>query len=335
MELKKSIILLFILFVQLLTDCFAMKNKIAIRSVFNSNDIFCAVKTNDVPGVDNRYSALEGSGMLTSSSNSLLVLENGFNDFTLEVGALSWFTDASKDRKLKISFIPGAYCNVALTLFSGYARKVITDLKVTVDSNGRPQVHSSEFNKYKIDNKKIMGWQVEKGYVDDDYFIENLYPKGMTVYQFTQKVYLKDLPEWKWVKATSFVGKPEQILALQNAYNELWRLFAAKDNNAIKRKLGISLDAWSIATGSDTNKLYDGYDFVESFKLNTFKMIPINWNDYTLEIRNKGRLVRFVNKSDPTIYPISYDVVADDGVPEMRSFTPFFAIIDGKITPVI
>ena len=306
-----------------------------IRSIFNVNELFCALRVNSVSSVDNRYSAINGYNLFSSSSNSWLVLENGENEITLEVGALDWFSNKNSKDKETNQYSTDAYCKVELTAFSANEQKIITRMNVTIDNNGHPQANIEQSGQKQLSSRKIAAWQVEQGHIHDDYFIENLYPQGMTLHRFTQKVYLKGLPEWRWTKATPFTSKPEEILALQNAYNELWRLFVAKDNNAIKNKMHISLNAWSIATDANIDRLYNSYDFVDSFKNKTFKMIPINWKDYTVEITNKGRLVRFVNKSDPTISPLSYDVTAEDGETELRSFSPYLSIVDGRVTPVI
>lgn len=325
-------------FISILSDstisC-AENERIKIRSLFDTNNSYCAIKTNGVLGMDNRDSALEGDGMGTSSTNSLLVLENGINDITLEIGSLGWFSDQKKNTHDVDIFNSDAYCKLALTSFSGEERKTISQMKVTINEKGVPQVAESDSSKHKVEVKKITAWQVEKGHFDKDYFNENYFPVGMTVYQFTQKVSVKGIPEWSWVKATAFTGKPEQIQALKNAYEELWRLFAAKDNNAIKGKLNVLLKAWSVATDSTVDELYNSHRFVDSFKNKDFKMIPINWVDYEVEVMNKGRLVRFVNKSVPTIYPLSNYFTDDDGDVGIRSYTPIFSLVDGRFIPVI
>jgi len=313
----------------------AENERIKIRSLFDINNSYCAIKTNGVLGMDNRDSALEGDGMGTSSTNAMLVLENGINDITLEMGALGWFSDKKKNTHDVEAFSSDAYCKLALTVFSGEERKTINQMKVTISEKGVPQVAESDRSKHKVEVKKITAWQVEKGHFDKYYFNENYFPVGMTVYQFTQKVYVKGIPEWSWVKATAFTGKPEQVQALKNAYEELWHHFAAKDNNAIKGKLNVLLKAWSVATDSSVDGLYNSHQFVDSFKNKDFKMIPINWGDYKVEVMNKGRLVRFVNKSDPSIYPLSNYFTDDDGDVGIRSYTPIFSLIDGRFIPVI
>lgn len=313
----------------------ASENEIKIRSLFDINKSFCAIRTNGVLGMDNRDSALEGIGLGTSSTNAMLLLENGVNDITLEMGSLGWFSKEKKTQEEREFFNPDSYCKLSLTLFSGADRKTITQMKVTINSKGVPQVNEEDSDGNKVETKKVLAWQTEQGHLDKDYAIENYYPSGMTLYQFTQKVSLKGLPEWHWVNATPFTGKPEQVQALKNAYAELWRLFAAKDNKAIKNNMKYLLNAWSIATGSSVDELYSSHAFVEGFKNKGFRMIPINWNDYQIEVMNKGRLVRFVNKSDPTVYPLSYYIKSDKGNTGMEWFTPMFALVDGKFIPVI
>ncbi|WNN50343.1 hypothetical protein RIN58_09715 [Siccibacter colletis] len=336
MSIKIAVVkslLLSVLFVS--TATFAANGKMRIRSVFDINKSFCAIKTNGVLGMDNRDSALEGEGLGTSSTNALLVLENGINDITLEIGALGWFSGEKKNKEELERFDPDSYCKLALTLFSGEDRKTITRMKVTINNKGIPQVSEEDTDGNKVNVKKILARQVEKGHFDKDYFNENYYPAGMTVYQFTQKVYLKGLPEWRWVKATPFTGKPEQIQALKNAYAELWRLFSAKDNEAIKNNMKYLLNAWATATDSNVDDIYNSHQFVEGFKNKGFRMIPINWNDYQVEVMNKGRLVRFVNKSDPTVYPLSNYFTDDDGDIGIESFTPIFSLVEGTFIPVI
>lgn len=94
-----------------------------IRSVFDINNAFCIRKTNDVPGMDNRESALAGRGVGTSSTNAMLVLENGENDITVEVGALGWFSENDLSEKEREKFSSDSSCKPSLTLFNGEKKK--------------------------------------------------------------------------------------------------------------------------------------------------------------------------------------------------------------------
>lgn len=285
--------------------------------------------------MDNRDSALEGVGMGTSSTNAMLILENGINDITIEMGALGWFSTKNKDSKRRDSFSPESYCKLTLKLFTGGDWNVLSQMQVSVNDKGLPQVDKQQSIGGNIDSQKIMAWQTESGHFDKDYLNENYYPRGMHLYQFTQKVEMRGLPEWRWVKATPYTGKPEQIQALKDAYSELWQFFESKDNKAIKNNMKELLNAWTITTDSTMDGLYNSHQFVDDFKNKSFKMIPINWDDYQVEVMNKGRLVRFVNKSDPTIYPLAYHITSEEGYEGISFFSPIFAFIDGKFIPVI
>ncbi|RRN95431.1 hypothetical protein [Pectobacterium aquaticum] len=154
----------------------------------------------------------------------------------------------------------------------------------------------------------------------------------MELYQFTQKVHLKNLPEWKWAKATPFTNKPEQVLALKRAYLDLWYILAEKDNAAIKKFFNESLQVWAITTGESVDDIYS--DLFFDLKDPSFKMIPINWSDYEVEVMNDQRMLRFINKSDPTFSPISY-FTDEGGERFIGSFSPIFSFIDGRFIPVI
>ncbi|HHZ8506609.1 TPA: hypothetical protein ACWL6U_004164, partial [Morganella morganii] len=69
----------------------AKERNIEIRTSIDSKYLFCEVKTNGVPGYDNRASAMRGEGAGTTSTNSYITMSNGANDLTVEVGALDWF----------------------------------------------------------------------------------------------------------------------------------------------------------------------------------------------------------------------------------------------------
>jgi len=50
---------------------------------------------------------------------------------------------------------------------------------------------------------------------------------------------------------------------------------------------------------------------------------------------NDHRMVRFVNKSDPTISTLSYLITDEDGDRSLGYYAPIFSLIDGKFIPVI
>lgn len=317
----------------------AANEPLRIRSVFDINSAFCAIKTNGVLGMDNRDSAVAGRGFGTSSTNALLFLENGENEITVEVGALGWFSQEIVGDNERTAFKPDAGCKVALTAFKGEQSTVLNQLNIAIGKDGIPYAQldgeADAAKTEKVSVKKILAQQVEMGHFPSNYLIDNYFPVGMDLYQFTKKVHLKNLPEWKWTKATPFTGKTEQIQALKIAYLDLWHLLAEKNDVEIKKYLNESLQAWAITTGSSTDEIYNDRSFKNDFKSKSFKMRSINWNNYQIEIANKGRMVRFVNKSDPTISPLSYTFKDDDGDNSVGYFSPIFSYIDGRFIPVI
>ncbi|MFP1727785.1 hypothetical protein [Lonsdalea quercina] len=325
--------------VMMMSTASATEAPLKIRSVFDINSAFCAIKTNGVLGMDNRDSAAAGRGFGSASTNALLFLENGENDITLEIGALGWFSEEKTPENVRKIFNPNASCNLALTAFKGEQTKVLSRIHVAINKEGAPFVQTAgekaSTTPDRITLKKIAAQQVEKGHVPEDYFRSNYFPGGMELYQFTQKVYLKGLPEWKWTKATPFTGTQEQILALKLAYLELWQLFATKNSAAIKSSLNESLQAWAITTGNSEYEIYQDYGFDEDFHNSGFDMIPINWSDYELEVMNNQKMVRFVNKSNPSVPPISYFVKTDEGNKRLMYFVPIYSLVNGKFIPVI
>ncbi|KHS91479.1 hypothetical protein RC86_10575 [Pectobacterium brasiliense] len=317
----------------------AAEEPLRIRSVFDINSAFCAIKTNGVLGMDNRHSAVAGRGFGTSSTNALMALENGENELTVEIGALGWFSKEAIGDEERKAFKPDAKCKVALTAFKGEQSRVLSQFTIAIGKDGIPYAQSGgevdSAKPEKVMVKKITAQQVEKGHIPDNYFRENNFPVGMELYQFTKKVHLKNIPEWKWTRATPFTGKPEQIQALKIAYLDLWHLFAEKNQSAIKLSLSESLNAWSITTGDSVDEIYSGTSFSESFEDPSFKMIPINWSDYEIEVMNNKKMVRFVNKSNPLVSPISYFTENENGKKKMKYFSPIFSLVDERFIPVI
>ncbi|MCA6954208.1 hypothetical protein [Pectobacterium polaris] len=321
------------------TNAIAADKPLKIRSVFDINAAYCAIKTNGVLGMDNRDSAFEGRGFGTASTNSLLVLENGENDFTVEIGAVGWFSDKNQTEDERKKFNLKSGCKVELTAFKGNQSKILSSLNVTINESGVPVAATGNLENNKVVNNitvtKTLGPQVKKGHIPTEYFVDNYYPENMELYQFTKKVHLQGLPEWKWTHAVPFTGKPEQMLALKQAYYELWKLFALKDKNAIKSRLDVSLKAWALTTDDSVDEIFNDNDFLQDFGNSGFKMIPINWDDYEVVAYNKNRMVRFINKSDPEQTPLSYYITTETGDEILCTYSPMFSFIDGKFIPVI
>ncbi|WP_240354532.1 hypothetical protein [Pectobacterium brasiliense] len=139
---RKYMHVVFVGLIMMSTATAAEEEPLRIRSVFDINSAFCAIKTNGVLGMDNRHSAVAGRGFGTSSTNALLFLENGENDITVEIGALGWFSKEAIGDEERKAFKPDAKCKVALTAFKGEQSRVLSQLTIAIGQDGIPYVPS-------------------------------------------------------------------------------------------------------------------------------------------------------------------------------------------------
>lgn len=336
---SKNIYISLIMFLGSLNMSYAEVKKplSGIQTLFDINGAYCAIKANGAVGAENRTSAYEGRGLGSSSINTVLMLENGINDIAIDFGSLDWFSKNEQIRQ-RNTFTQDAYCNLQVKLETQHHSVTLTTLNIKIDDHGIPYANSEDGNgkpaPKKVVAQAVTAFQTEDGHLDSQFLIDNFYPSGMKLFQFTSKLRISGLPEWKWVKATPVTGTSAEMDELKHAYLKLWTLFSKKDTHGIKKELENSLNAWMMATGSDQDEIYESNDFPEDFNNPDFEMIPINWNDYKLEIVNKGRMVRLVNKSDPAFFPVSY-YIKDEGRKFIGTYSPWFSLINGKFVPVI
>ncbi|WP_240042390.1 hypothetical protein [Photorhabdus khanii] len=156
----------------------------------------------------------------------------------------------------------------------------------------------------------------------------------MTLYWFGRSIKISSLPECKWVKATPYTDTPEQRRQLQQAYMTVWQAYNAKDVNTLREQQKVALKAWAWATGENEESIFIEQSISE-INAKNFKMIPINWNDHTVKIMNRGRMVRLVNKSDLRHSPISYYVDDEDVDKDLATIAPIFSLINGRFVQVI
>ncbi|ETS32536.1 hypothetical protein PTE_01169 [Photorhabdus khanii NC19] len=117
----------------------------------------------------------------------------------------------------------------------------------------------------------------------------------------------------------------------------VWQAYNAKDVNTLREQQKVALKAWAWATGENEESIFIEQSISE-INAKNFKMIPINWNDYTVKIMNRGRMVRLVNKSDLRHSPISYyvdDEDGEDGDKDLATIAPIFSLINGRFVQVI
>ncbi|MDQ9128081.1 hypothetical protein RDT67_16780 [Serratia fonticola] len=329
--------------------CFAMgiaqssiaeEPRLYIRSLFNFEYAFCAIKTNGVLGIDNRNSARQGRGFGTSSTAAMLAMENGENEISLEFGALGWFDKKAISASERAQFDPQSGCKLELTAMRGSNNEVLSAIKVGIGMDSLPEAKvSSDEPKYKaisspVVRDKILAEQVVPGHKDSKYFSLVEYPHNMELYRFSRQVKVSGLPMWPWVNATPYTGTPEQRKLLEQAYLQAWLAMDNKDLATLHQQQKIALAAWAWSTGETEDSIFSDSGIGEDTNNSKFKMIPINWRDYDVKIMNKGRMVQLVNKSDPSYSPLSY-YIDSDGTIFMNTLSPIFSLINGKFVQVI
>ncbi|WP_434526712.1 hypothetical protein [Photorhabdus asymbiotica] len=316
--------------------------RLYIRSVFDIQYAFCDIKTNGVTGFSNRNSARANRGFGTSSTGSMLFMANGENEISLEFGALGWFSSDEMSDKARNHFNPEAKCQLELTAMRGKNSQILTAIEVAIDENGQPvATKSKDETKYAtistpVIRHVIQADNVEAGHKDKTFFNIRKFPPNMTLYRFSRNVKISGLPDWEWIKATPYTDTPEQRQQLQQAYMAVWQAYHAKDVNTIQEQQKVSLKAWAWSTGESEESIFTDQSVYRNIKTKSFKMIPINWDDYRVKIMNQGRMVRLVNKSDLRNSPISYYYVDDeDGETVLATVAPIFSLINGRFVQVI
>ncbi|RXJ16474.1 hypothetical protein [Lelliottia nimipressuralis] len=303
-----------------------------IRSRFNIQDAYCAIKTNGVTGFSNRRSAWIENGDSTgaiSSTNAMMMMENGENEISLEIGALGWFSDKPASAEARAKFSPEAECSLDVVQSVEKDEMTLSSIKVTINDQGIPETQSD--SQHPITRKEILAEQAAPGFIDPDYFDETYFPKGMKLFQFTQKITVTGLPDWVWTRATPFTGSDEQIQKLKAAYMELADIIRSGDRARLKEFDREALKIWSATTHNNEDEILLSLYTKENLEEKKIKILPIIWKDYDVRVINKGRMVQLYNKSTPAYSPIIFTY----GDKQMSSYVPVFSLINGKFVPVV
>lgn len=313
------------------------KANLLIKTGVDIKYAFCEVKTNEVPGVNNKDAVLDGIPAGTTATNSLLLLENGVNIFTIEMSSPKWFSEKKRTEEEKNIFNKNTYCKADVR-FVDYNKGEVGSLggiDIRINDDGIPEAYlNNEIDQSVIKKtNKEYTQKVTNNRLRD--VPENEYPNGMTIYQFDKEIVINGIPEWKWVTSEPYTGTQQQIDELKMAYENLWMEFNNKNLDGIKKTLAIALDAWAVSSDSTPDKIFNSHQFDEVFQRKNAKMIPIDWNNFEVVSFNKGRLVRMVYKEDPDLSPLSMRYTSINGVKGIYTFSPIFSLIDGKFVPVI
>ncbi|EJM1487996.1 hypothetical protein [Escherichia coli] len=310
-------------------------NQQKIRSKFNIEESYCAIKTNGVLGFSNRRSAWRANGDSTgaiSSTNAMMLMANGENEISLEIGALGWFSDKPASMEKRGRFFPKAGCSLDLVRFIKQEETLLSSIKVTINQQGIPEARPDSV--HPVIRKEILAEQAEPGFIDPDYFDETYFPKGMKVYQFTQKVTVTGLPEWAWTRATPYTGSDEQLRKLKAAYTEMASIISSRDRARLKAYNKEALKAWSATTGDSEDDILLSLFSKDNVEGGKARMQPIRWDDYAVRVMNGGRMVQLYNKSKPIYSPLTYRFTDESGEERMGYYAPVFSLIDGQFIPV-
>lgn len=311
----------------------ADSEKIKIRTFFNIKSSFCDIKTNGVSGLDNRNSAFRGEGMGISSTNSLLFLENGDNEISLEIGSLAWFSNENIDENARATFSDTASCKIDLVRWDKNIQNNLGSVSVSIDKDGVPRINSS--STHNISHEVVMAEQAISGNIDPKFYNNQYYPNNMKLHRFSLKVNIIGIPKWEWVNATPFTGTQGELEGLKNAYAEIAEIINNQDRNKLKINHAIALHAWTRATGSSEDRILLSQYPREDLEGGNVKIDPIKWNDYSVRIMNKGRLVQLYNKSKPIYSPLTYHSISSEGHKTMGFYAPMFSLINGKFVVVL
>ena len=318
----------------------AKERNIEIRTAIDSKYLFCEVKTNGVPGYDNRASAMRGEGAGTTSTNSYIAMSNGANELTVEVGALDWFSKNAADIENKETFNPAAYCKAVMTLVDYDNDRVVNlaTLDIKINEQEVPEAYLNNEPDKTVILKKITSHPTEritKNKATSGNMNPRAYPDNMTLYQFTQSFTVSGLPDWQWVHSEPYTGSPEQITLLKEAYSELWLALKNKDIKKVRKLHTPAAESWAITTQSTVEKILDSQRYNTIYDEKHVEMKTIDWDNFYIIPMNNGKMVRMVYKETLRFSPVGISYVNERGNKSSYFFSPIFSLVNGKYIPVI
>lgn len=339
MSIKNNFIALLLVMTGIFTAQ-AKERNIEIRTSIDSKYLFCEVKTNGVPGYDNRSSAMDGEGAGTTSTNSYIAMSNGANELTVEVGALGWFAENAAEIENKETFNPAAYCKAVMTLVDYDNDRVVNlaTLDIKINKQGLPEAYLNNVPDKTVVFNKTTSHPTELVIknrvipVDPDM---RAYPDNMTLYQFTQSFTVSGLPDWQWVHSEPYTGSPEQITLLKEAYSELWLALKNKDIKKVRKLHTPAAESWAITTQSTVEKILDSQRYNTIYDEKHVEMKTIDWDNFYIIPMNNGKMVRMVYKETLRFSPVGISYIDEDGDDSSYFFSPIFSLVNGKYIPVI
>lgn len=142
---------------------------------------------------------------------------------------------------------------------------------------------------------------------------------------------------YAWTKAKPFKNTPQNVARVWAAYAEIEQALINQDEKKLEEIFSLASQGGDRYTGytGEGSRRWDAWlnIFRENWKnYHGYRPIPINKDEYVLEIANHGKLFRLSLKNSFMFPPLNFkDDVSDEGI--VYSF--YFTEIDGKIVPAI
>lgn len=142
---------------------------------------------------------------------------------------------------------------------------------------------------------------------------------------------------YAWTKAKPFKNTPQNVARIWEAYAEIEQALINQDEKKLEEIFSLASqggDRYTGYTGEGSRRWNAWLNvFREDWKRNNgYRPIPINKDDYVLEIANHGKLFRLKVKDSFMDSPLIYK---DKQKNSDRLYNFYFTEIDGKIVPAI
>ncbi|MGV7961742.1 hypothetical protein QPK13_11720 [Photorhabdus tasmaniensis] len=281
-------------------------DKVKYITYLETNNVLCRLKVNGIYTLSNFGSI---SGTISAGYNVAVILQNGKNVISLDMGPLS-----ARDDKY-IYKEKDAKCKVRLVRVTPYESNEVTNIITSVvDKNSTLEPDSTQSVNFNIDTAQSSRITT-KEYLGEFY------------YHTERTVTLSDLPVWAWTTATPLPETATSIELVKKAYEDIWQIMKNKDLVALQSADKLMLYEHAQANDSTEQNYFDSYDFKEDFD-NGYQAVTIDWSKYKLVRYMDGRLFRFeVENSNNSPLLMEDKNNNENGF----TFSPYFSLINGKV----
>ncbi|WP_437215949.1 IdsF [Pectobacterium sp. LFLA-215] len=261
----------------------------------------CILRVNDLPAADN---SLINSKIMSTGFNLTAFLETGKNDIELLMGPQN-----HKDPK---TLYPDSSCQVIVTKDTATTSTEIANFKLSVNEKG--EITASE--SVNTANSPT----IFEGYTKNE--------KDYGFYKVRGSLKIDSLPRWAWVNATPVTEN--DLPKIRVAYADIWTMMKDRDIEGLKKITQTSNEEMAFAEGATTGMMFISTDFPQHVIDKQYTPAPVVWNDYQLITYRGGRLFRlgvgFFQNS-----PLQFNNSQGEAV---FNYSPYFSMIDGKVTLV-